>query len=294
MTGDAIQTFVSRRPMWVVTLWLCAAVGIGCFSPNLTRLAAEAQASMLPSDAESIRAEELVNQSWPDQAYDGMAVAVLHRAGGLTSADREYSRRLASRFRGAGKPAEITAVLGPESQSEIADRLISQDGTVELVAVTLSSSFVAPVSHEIVGWMERQASAKDLAAPAGLQIRWTGDAVIGRDYMANVQTSLDRAAVATVVLLLLVLLAVYRSFWLALVPLLTIGASLLISRGVLAWMMVAGWEISPLVELFLIAILFGTGTDFCLFLSWRYAEHLNPNNPAGSMRVTLCVHLERR
>ena len=287
MIADAIQTFVSRRPMWVVTFWLGAAVGIGCFSPNLTRLAAEAQASMLPPDAESIRAEELVNQSWPDQAYDGMAVAVLHRAGGLTSADREYSRRLAKRFQGAGKPAEITAVLGPESQSEIADRLKSQDGTVELVAVTLSSSFVAPVSHEIVGWMERQASAKDLAAPAGLEIRWTGDAVIGRDYMANVQTSLDRAAVATVVLLLLVLLAVYRSFWLALVPLLTIGASLLISRGVLAWMMVAGWEISPLVELFLIAILFGTGTDFCLFLSWRYAEHLNPNNPAGSMRVTL-------
>ena len=118
-------------------------------------------------------------------------------------------------------------------------------------------------------------------------MRWTGDAVIGRDYMANVQTSLDRAAVATVVLLLCVLLAVYRSVWLALVPLVSIGASLIISRGILAWMMLAGWELSPLVELFLIAILFGTGTDFCLFLSWRYAEHLNPNNPAGSMAVTL-------
>jgi RND superfamily putative drug exporter len=52
-------------------------------------------------------------------------------------------------------------------------------------------------------------------------------------------------------------------------------------------MILAGWELSSLVELFLIAILFGTGTDFCLFLSWRFAEHLNPSNPAGSMRVTL-------
>ena len=44
-------------------------------------------------------------------------------------------------------------------------------------------------------------------------------------------------------------------------------------------MILAGWEISPLVELFLIAILFGTGTDFCLFLSWRFAEHWNPRQP---------------
>ena len=55
----------------------------------------------------------------------------------------------------------------------------------------------------------RAGTAKRAGAPLD------GDAVIGRDYMANVKTSLDRAAVATVVLLLIVLLAVYRSFWLA-------------------------------------------------------------------------------
>jgi len=39
--------------------------------------------------------------------------------------------------------------------------------------------------------------------------------------------------------------------------------------------------------LFLVAILFGTGTDFCLFISWRFAEHFNPENPAGVMKQTL-------
>ena len=105
--------------------------------------------------------------------------------------------------------------------------------------------------------------------------------------MAQVQTSLDRAAAATVVLLLIVLLLVYRSFFLAMVPLATIGISLIIARGLLAWLSTAGWEISSLVELFLVAILFGTGTDFCLFISWRFAEHFNPENPAGVMKQTL-------
>ena len=284
---DGARAFVCGRPGWIVAIWATLAIAVGGFSPNLTKLAAEGQAKMLASNAESRRAAELVNQSWPDQSYESMVVAALHRPSGLTVADREYARRLAERFNANGHPKEVVRVLGPGSIPEIAHRLVSTDGTVSMVAVSLSTPFVAPVTQDAVAWLERQAVVGEPATPDGLEVRWTGDAVIGRDYMANVQTSLDRAALATVVLLMIVLLAVYRSFWLALVPLATIGVSLVISRGILAWMTLAGWEISPLVELFLIALLFGTGTDFCLFLSWRYAEHLIPGNPVGSMRVTL-------
>ncbi len=83
------------------------------------------------------------------------------------------------------------------------------------------------------------------------------------------------------------LLIVYRSMLLALVPLLTIGVGLLIARGLLAALALAGWAMSPLVELFLVVILFGCGTDFCLFLSWRFGEHWNAANPAGAMRATM-------
>jgi putative drug exporter of the RND superfamily len=272
-------------------IWLAAAMAVGVMAPNLTKLAAEGQAKMLASDAESRRAADLVKQSWPGEAYESMAVAVMYRPRGLTDADRQFARRLSRRFESVDRPREVVRVLGPTSIPEIAGRMVSRDGTVALVAVSLASVFVAPVTQDVVAWLNSQASSKALALPAGLELRWTGDAVIGRDYMANVQTSLDRAAVATVVLLLIVLLAVYRSIWLALVPLITIGVSLLIARGALAWMILAGWEVSSLVELFLIAILFGTGTDFCLFLSWRYAEHLNASNPAASMRVTLARSL---
>ncbi len=111
--------------------------------------------------------------------------------------------------------------------------------------------------------------------------------MVGRDYTARVQTSLNRAAAAIVLLLLCVLLLVYRSFWLALVPLATIGISLVISRSVLAWLNVAGWDVSPLVELFLVALLFGSGTDFCLLVSWRFGELWDAENPARAMRVAL-------
>jgi RND superfamily putative drug exporter len=287
MSMDALRSVVCRRPWWVIGCWLAAALAIGLLAPDLTRLAAEGQAKMLPESAESLRAAALVGKAWPDQAYESTAVVALHRAAGLTSADLAYARRLAARFERSDRPAAVLRVLGPLSQPEISARLVSGDRTTQLVALPLSKPFVVPAAHAAVAWLAAEAEKPALRKPAGLELCWTGDAVIGRDYMANVQTSLDRAAGATVVLLLIVLLVVYRSLWLALVPLVTIGISLAMTRGLLAWMNLAGWDVSPLVELFLVALLFGSGTDFCLFVSWRYGEHFDAGDPAGAMHATL-------
>ncbi len=100
---------------------------------------------MLASGAESRRAAELVRQCWPDQAYESMAVAVLHRPSGLSDADKQFAARLSGRFEAADRPKDVLRVVGPASIPEIAERLISSDGTVSLVAVSLASSFVAPV-----------------------------------------------------------------------------------------------------------------------------------------------------
>ena len=288
MSLDSLRTMVSRRPAWVLTFWFVLAIAVGLLSPDLTRLAAEGQAKLLTgASSESLRTALEVGKDWPDQYYEALAIVALHRPGGLTEADHAYARRLSGRLTGSGRPEEVLRVLGPLSEPEVAQRLVSGDGTVELMAVHLGKPFVSPATQKAVAWLEAQAASPALALPGGLEVHWSGDAVLGLDYMADIQTSLDRAALATVFLLLIVLLVVYRSIWLALVPLVTIGVSLVIARGVLAWMVLAGWEISPLVELFLVAILFGTGTDFCLFISWRFAEHFDPDDPARAMQVTL-------
>src|SRR4051812_11495438 len=288
MSLDSLRSLVSRRPVWVVGFWTALALSVGLLAPDLTRLAAEGQANLLTgADSESLRTALEVGKDWPDQYYESLAIVALHRKGGLTEPDREFARRLADRIDGPDRPPLILRVLGPRSAREIAERLVSRDGTTQLMAVHLDKSFVSPATQRAVAWLESQAGDAGLAPPPGLEVLWSGDAVLGLDYMAKIQTSLDRAAMVTVFLLLVVLMIVYRSVWLALVPLATIGVSLVIARGVLAWMTQAGWEISPLVELFLVAILFGTGTDFCLFLSWRYAEQWEPEDPCGAMRVTL-------
>jgi RND superfamily putative drug exporter len=287
MNLDFWRSLACRRPGWVVSGWLVAALLVAVFAPNLTRLAAEGQAKLLGRDAESLKVARVVAEAWPDQSSESLAVVAFHRPGGLTIADRDYASRVANAFEASTRPGVILRVLGPHSQPEVAGRLLSRDKSVGLVAIPLSTPFVAPATHDAVAWLQSNSDRSAGRAPSGLRVLWSGDAVLGRDFMGNVQTSLDRAALVTVFLLLIVLLAVYRSFWLALVPLATIGTSLVITRGILAWLNQVGWEISPLVELFLVAILFGTGTDFCLFVSWRFGEHFNPDNPGGSMLATL-------
>jgi RND superfamily putative drug exporter len=277
---------IGRHPGRFVLAWLALTAAFVAAAPDLTRLAAEGQARLVPDDSESARARAIIHEIWPDQAFQSAAVLALHRPGGLTDADRNHARQLEAALADApDRPAPLLRVVGPGADPEVADRLLSRDRSLQLLVFPLDAAFVAPAAQEAVGRLEAAVAARP--APDGLERRWTGDAVVGRDYMRDVQTSLDRAAVVTLGLLLVVLLFVYRSPWLAAIPLATIAVGLLVSRSVLAWMAAAGWEISPLVELFLVVILFGCGTDFCLFLSWRFAEHFDPADPAGAMADTL-------
>ncbi len=289
MPFATLRRTVSRHPLPIVVAWGVLALVVGLAAPDLTKLAAEGQANLLPKNAESAAAAQILRTAWPDQAYESLAVAALTRPDGLNAADHAFAETLARRFARPDHPDNVLRVLGPHSPPEIAERLVSEDKTTQLVLVELQRSFVSPATKLTVEWLERQAG--DEARPAGLELVWTGDGVFGRDYMADVKRSLDRAAIATVFLLMGVLLVVYRSALLAMVPLLTIGVSLVIARGVLAWLSPSldrvGLDLSPLVELFLVVILFGCGTDFCLFLSWRFGEHWDPADPGGAMSLTL-------
>lgn len=288
MTFGKLRWFVTRHPLPIILFWVLLTGTLVAVSPDLTKLAAEGQANLLPALSESSVASALVRETWPDQSYQSTLVLGLRREKGLLPGDHKYATEVSKAIENAPtRPKELLPVMGPESRPEISTRLISADGTMQLIVIPLKTSFVEPLTNDLIHWVQGTVTSAVGKPEDGLETLWTGDAMIGRDYMVDVQRSLDRAAIITVFLLLIVLMAVYRSFLLAMIPLLSIGVGLLVSRSALAWMAVAGWEISPLVELFLVVILFGSGTDFCLLLSWRYGEHFNPDAPARSMRVAL-------
>ena len=75
-------------------------------------------------------------------------------------------------------------------------------------------------------------------------------------------------------LVVAILLLIYRSPVSPIIPLVTIGLAYFISRGVVALLGSGPLTISMYTNVFLIVVLFGAGTDYCLFLISRFREEM--------------------
>ena len=86
--------------------------------------------------------------------------------------------------------------------------------------------------------------------------------------------------VATGLLVLLLLLAVYRSPILALLPLTVVVVAYSVASGVIYLLAKAGLPVDSTSTSLLLVLMFGAGTDYCLLLVARYRANLR----AGKQR----------
>ena len=116
-------------------------------------------------------------------------------------------------------------------------------------------------------------------AISGLDISISGSAAVGSDLLLASADSVRNTEWFTLILVTTILITVYRSPLLVIVPLVTIGVSLDIALHTLALISQIEGPSGPYLSLFkttkifIVVILFGTGTDFCLFLIARLREN---------------------
>ncbi|MBN2113245.1 MAG: MMPL family transporter, partial [Acidimicrobiia bacterium] len=278
------RTVIRFRFAFLV-FWIALAAICWFFAPSLAEVGTSDETAFLPDRSESQEAGFLLDDAFPGDTAAGQATLVFARPGGLTEADREYIAGLPGVILGPGIPdalaATVTEVVTAEARPELAAWLRSADGVAEIVQVNLSVGGFEGTAADAVG------ALRDLLAvgkPAGLEGHVTGQSGIGSDYMDAAMKATDRTTVVTVILVVLILLAIYRAPLAALAPLLTIGIAWVVARGVLGWLAQAGWQVSSVLDTFMVVLVFGVGTDYSIFLISRVREELSHGEWAVATR----------
>lgn len=260
--------WVVRRRRWVIGVWgVLAAAGV-LIMPSVSEFSMST--GFLAHGVESVDARHLVNEKFPaEEGTASTALVVIENPAGLSAADEVYAREVAQGVRGWA-PGQVASVTSMFDQPELRANLVSADGTAMLVPVGLRSEGFASETGDAV-----EAIRGGLPAPpAGTEVFVSGDAGLGGDHIQACLDALATTALVTIGLIAAILLFVYRSPVAALVPLAGIGVSAAVSLGLLGVLMDAGVEFSSFLQQFLILIVFGAGTDYCLFLLSRYREEL--------------------
>ncbi len=277
---------VIRRPWAVILAWLALTSGLYYFGPRWDEVTKDDDVRFFPPGSTSVTGQDLLERGFPRDASSSQLVLVYERIDhAVTPADRRHLEDVASNlFQFASANPDLGIEKRPDSPATplIGPRLIGRDadGTehAALLIVKFQGTYLSKKTRIAVDRILKWLKDEGPRPPPGLEQVVTGSAAVGRDTNAAATQSIKNTTYATIGLVVLILLIVYRSPLLAMIPLITIVLSVMVSLRLIALLGSfpgLGFKVINITQVFVIVVLFGAGTDYCLFLIARYCEELH-------------------
>ncbi len=267
------------HPWLICLLWLAAGTGLALVAPHWDTRVQDDDVRFVPDRFTSMRAYQILEKAFPHEVFASNLILVIEREEGpLTSSDLALVDRLIAALRKLRRDDAELKLGKIDSYQDplIGMRFTSGDQQCTLIKVALDTPFLANHTQSAVD--KTEAVLKGIVQEAGPDaptMYVTGTAGVGRDLTRACGDSLEDTTLATIILVIIVLLLVYRAPLLALVPLCTIALSVWVALNLLALMtLLPGVHLVNISKIFAVVILYGAGTDYCLFLISRYREEL--------------------
>ncbi|MBM7567457.1 MMPL family transporter [Paenibacillus sacheonensis] len=235
------------------------------------------------NDKPSVQAEQLIKEQFP--ADDGVpALLTWYRASGLSDTDLQGIQQLAKQITDDPLPYQLSAVPLHKMPLPVLKQQLSKDGTTFVQPILFDKSAGSDQLKEGLDELQKQTDTvfagrhpfqAKLSGSSELAVRATGPVGISVDATGLFKDADVSLLIATVSLVLLFLLLIYRSPVLALIPLLAVGFAYGAVTPLLGWMADHGWIAFDSQALSIMTVLlFGAGTDYCLFLISRFRSEL--------------------
>ena len=275
--------FVVRRAWWVIGGWVLVAAAIIGFSPSLSDITSAEQSDFLPTSYESIQAIQLSQKAFPQQAT-ASATVVVKRTDGAALSDGDVTRvgELAEALKGKAIPRTQGFVTGPQ--------FVAPDKSIQLINVGLEAT--SPDDPELLDAVrtlrtELAAELDGTQLTAGV----AGDVASFVDNEDTFNSAFALVGGATIVLIIVLILVIFRSPIAALLPIVVVSIVMQVTTGLVA---MAGkafdLNVSQDLQTILLIVLFGIGTDYILFLLFRYRERLRAGD---DKKTAMIVSVER-
>jgi putative drug exporter of the RND superfamily len=275
---ERLGRFVVYNPWKVILAWVVAAVGIAVFAPTLADVTTSDQANFLPNSYESVKAQELAEERFA-QSSDSTATVVVRRTDNqpLTEADQAKVGELATAVQSANIEKVTGVVTGPEA--------VSPNKQVQLISIGVQG---LPDDQKVLDSVQRiRDTVKPMVTGSPLTLAVTGDVAMQLDNQDAFENALTIVGIATVVLIIVLLLLIYRSPVAAFLPIVTVGIVSAISPGLIALVAKAtDLQVDQSLQIILTIVLFGVGTDYILFLLFRYRERLRAGDNSKDALVS--------
>jgi putative drug exporter of the RND superfamily len=258
---ERLALLVVRYRWLVIGLWAAVLAGAMVALPGLGSEVNSDPSMFLSSSARSVQAASLGAPLLGKSATSKITFVAARADGRLTPAD------IAAITREANLARHVTAVTW------VRPAAVSPDGRAVQLQVTVSKeqtdvAGLRPVVSDL------EATFPSAGAPPGLQLHLAGQVATNAANSKSANKAMGRITLYSIVLILVLLLIVLRSPVALLVTFVPSVVALLVSEKFVAGLGARGLQISSIAQTLLIVLLLGAGTDYGLFLVYRFREEL--------------------
>jgi RND superfamily putative drug exporter len=260
------SNFIVKNRRWIISIWILAAILIVSLSPSIASVESNNQSSFLPKGYESVEAINVAKKlsSGSQDAID-TAVFETKSGGKLSSSDTTEINNIVKSV-SAQHLKHIQSITTGSQQ-------LAPNHKAQLAQITYSGN--AQDTSTINSVKNVRQALSNSVSNTNLKVAVTGQESISYDTQGASQKALKIVGIGTLLIVLVLPALIFRSPLAGLLPIAAVGlvdviANALIADAAKTFKFVVSQQLSVIFTV----VLFGIGTDYILFLLFRYRERL--------------------
>ena len=275
------QLMGGKNSRWVVaTLWIIFAIVFALMFPQINSIENFA-GEEIPETYMSVEAGKIIEEQFASDS--GIPLLITwYKESGLTEGDLTNIQQLYKQL--VEQPLDGQQTIPPFHEMPVQALMssLSENGSAIVTPIFFSPDKNTETLKESLAILREKTDAQfgenpfdtDLESE-GLHARFSGPVGISVDATDLFKSADVQLMIATVIIILVILLVIYRSPILAIIPLVVVSIAYLVVSPLLGAMAENGWiDKDAQAVSIMIVLLFGAGTDYCLFLITRYRDKL--------------------